>query len=163
VHIERHRAIRAGAGLLAAGASVAGFAAATGDPLMAGGDVAAAVFAIAGIASVVVVVANLVSGWSESGRPIAASAGVLLALVALVLVPFTSARSMCACTELPHDQMPAPASVAGVAPHDLLLLAAIAVPLLLLAAANLGRPRRAPAAPLPEPLPVERRRSTDAG
>lgn len=161
--MERQRSIRAGAGLLAAAASVAGYVAATSDALMVGGGVAAVVFAIAGIAAVAVTVANLVPGWSEGARPIAATAGVLLALAVLVLVPFTSVRSLCACTELPHDQLPAAASVAGVAPHDLLFGAAIAVPLLLLAAANLGRPRRAPAAPLPEPLPDERRRSSDAG
>jgi len=163
VHIERHRAIRAGAGLLAGGASAAGYAAASSDALMVGGSIAAMIFAVSGIAALAVTVANLVPGWSEGGRPIAATAGVLLALTALLLVPFTAARSLCACTQVPQDQLPAAASVAGVAPHDLLFGAAIAVPLLLLAAANLGRPRRAPAAPLPEPLPIERRRSTDAG
>lgn len=161
--MERHRAIRAGAGLLAVAASAAGYAAATSDPLMVGGGIAAVVFAVAGLAGAAVTVANLVPGWSEGGRPIAAAGGVLLALTALVLIPFTAARSLCACTEVPSDQLPAAAAVAGAAPHDLLFVAAIAVPLLLLAAANLGRPRRAPAAPLPEPLPDERRRSTDAG
>ena len=155
--------MRAAAGLLASGASAAGYAAATSDPLMAGGSIAAVVFAIAGLAGVAVTVASLVPGWSDAVRPAAAAAGVLLALTALVLVPFTSARSLCACTQVPQDQLPPAASVAGVAPHDLLLVAAIAAPLLLLAAANVGRPRRAPAAPLLEPLPPERRRSSDAG
>jgi hypothetical protein len=161
--MERHRVVRAGAGLLAAGASAAGYAAASSDDLMVGGSVAAVVFAVAGIAALGVAVANLVPGWSEHGRPLAATAGVLLALTALVLVPFTAVRSLCACTEPPVDQLPVASTVAGVAPHDLLFGAAIAVPLLLLASANLGRARRTPADPPPEPLPVERRRSTDAG
>ena len=161
--MERQRVTRAGAGLLAAAASAAGYAAATSDGLMVGGDIAAAVFAFAGIAAIVVAVANLVPGWSEHGRPVAATGGVLLAATAILLVPFTAARSLCACTQVPQDQLPVAESVAGVAPHDLLLGAAIAVPLLLLAAANLGRPRRTPAELPPEPLPTERRRSTDAG
>lgn len=161
--MERHRIVRAGAGLLAAGASAAGYAAATGDELMVGGDIAAVVFAFAGLAAVAVTIANLIPGGSENGRPIAATAGVLLAATAIVLVPFTAARSLCACTQVPEDQLPAAASVAGLAPHDMLFGAAVAVPLLLLAAANLGRARRTPAdAPL-EPLPDERRRSTNAG
>ncbi len=131
-----------GAGLLAAGASAAGYAAATADEMMVGGGIAALVFLVAGLAAAAVTVANLVPGWSGNGRPIAASAGVLLALSAILLVPFTSARSLCACTKVPEDQLPAAPAVAGMAPHDLLFGAAIAVPLLLLAAANLGRGRR---------------------
>lgn len=161
--MERHRIVRAGAGLVAVGASVAGYAAATGDELMVGGDIAAVVFAFAGLAAVAVTIVNLIPGGSESGRPIAATAGVLLAATAIVLVPFTAARSLCACTQVPQDQLPAAASVAGLAPHDLLFGAAVAVPLLLLTAANLGRAHRTPADPPLEPLPAERRRSTDAG
>jgi hypothetical protein len=161
--MERQRGIRAGAGLLAAGASAAGYVAATSDALMVGGSIAAVVFAIAGLAAIAVTIANLIPGGSEAGRPIAATAGVLLALTALVLVPFTAARSLCACTKVPEDQLPAAASLSGMPPHDVLLGAAVAVPLLLLAAANLGRARRAPPEPPIEPLPTERRRSTDAG
>ena len=139
----RHRVIRAGAGLLAAGASAAGYAAATTDDMMVGGGIAAVAFALAGLAGIAVVIANVVPGWSESGRPVAATAGILLAASAILLVPFTAARSLCACTKVPEDQLPAASTVAGLAPHDLLLGAAIAVPLLLLAAANLGRGRHA--------------------
>ncbi|HYO41908.1 MAG TPA: hypothetical protein VES19_01810 [Candidatus Limnocylindrales bacterium] len=161
--MQRQRVIRVAAGFAAAGASAAGYAAATSDELMVGGGIAAAVFAFAGIAAVAVAIANLVPAWSESGRPVAATTGVLLALTAILLVPFTAARSLCACTQVPEDQLPAAESVAGLAPHDLLLGAAVAVPLLLLAAANAGRARRLPAERPPEPLPAERRRSTDAG
>ena len=161
--MERQRVTRAGAGLLAAGASAAGYAAATSDALMVGGGIAAVVFSLAGIAAIAVTVANLVPAWSEGGRPVAATAGVLLAGTAILLVPFTAARSLCACTQVPQDQLPAADAVLGLAPHDLLLGAAIAVPLLLLAAANAGRARRSPVDLSPEPLPDERRRSTDAG
>jgi hypothetical protein len=159
--MERQRVIRGGAGLLAVGASAAGFAAATADELMVGADVAAIAFALAGVAAVAVTAASLVPGWSERGRPIAATAGVLLALTAVVLVPFTAARSLCACTEAPAEALPAAPSVVGAAPHDLLLGAAIAVPLLLLAAANLGRGRRVPADLPPEAAHLEGRRSGD--
>lgn len=161
--MERQRVIRGGAGLLAAGASAAGYAAATGDELMVGGDIAAVVFALAGMAAVAVTAANLVRGWSEHGRPIATAAGVLLAVTAVILVPFTAARSLCACTEAPPEALPAAPSVAGVAPHDLLLGAAIAVPLLLLTAANLGRARWVAPDLTPGPLHDEGRRSSDAG
>ena len=50
--MDRQRVTRAGAGLLAAAASAAGYAAATSDGLMVGGDIAAAVFAFAGIAAI---------------------------------------------------------------------------------------------------------------
>jgi hypothetical protein len=163
VQIDRHRAIRAVAGVLAAAGSAAGYLAATADPLMVGGTVAGFVFGVAGIAALAVTAASLARAFAGSARPIAAASGVLLALTSILLVPFTAARSLCACTQVPQDRLPAAPAVAGVAPHDLLLVAAVAVPLLLLAAANIGRPRRAPAAAPPEPLPAERRRSTDAG
>ena len=137
----RHRVIRAGAALLAAGASAAGYAAATTDDMMVGGGIAAVAFALAGLAGIAVVIANVVPGWSESGRPVAATAGILLAASAIVLVPFTAARSLCACTRVPEDQLPTASTVAGLAPHDLLVGTAIAVPLLLLASANVGRGR----------------------
>jgi len=161
--MDRQRVVRAGAGFLAAGASAAGYAAATSDELMVGGDIAAIVFVLAGFAALGIAIANLVPGLSESARPVAATAGILLAASAILLVPFTAARSLCACTTVPEDQLPPAASVVGLAPHDLVFGAAIAVPLLLLAAANVGRARRAPGKLPLEPLPDERRRTSDAG
>jgi hypothetical protein len=145
--MSRDRTIRAVAGLVVVVVAWAGFAAAMADDLMAGRMVAAGFFVVAAASGIAVAVSALVSSFAGATQPIAASAGILLALVAIMLIPFTAARSVCGCTEPPADQLPLPPPVMGVAaPHDVLFAVAIASPLFLLVAANVGRGPRRPMA-----------------
>jgi hypothetical protein len=145
--MSRDRAIRALAGGLVVVVAAAGFLAATSDELMVGGTVAAGFFVVAGLSGLAVALTALVPSAAAAAQPIAASAGIFLALVAILMIPFTAARSVCGCTEPPAELLPPPPFLLGsVAPHDLVSVTAIAAPLLLLVAANVGRGRRRPMA-----------------